>query len=438
LGLPVTLEQPVAVPWSLPTPALEPEPEQARLPGYRVIDGVFNHCANLLEVQSQSSLTTFYAVGNPVSVIRFTGSKPLDYLSNNIFVHGSNPPTRQDIELMVETYKSFLRALGPDLLGSPDLRNARFIVTTKRGADEFATIFETGGDKFGAIMLKLNAPAANCAGGPCLMADVFEEVIAPWVEPVAGKGRVYVIGDDLELLDPTRLAERFRCEVMRRPGRLQKNINNVERRLAQLQDRRLDSTRTVFINGLPRNEAEAVQTGYQRNQVRELQDMAAKMDELASQFSYRPTQPGFLPQDLQELFIRGQSDVVFIVAHSDKERIYINGVPVSVEEIKNYPDRFQQSSRPRICILLSCYGGNFGLEKGLLSKRGVASLAEVLVSKGYFDKVVAPRGEITPSQATLILRDYFSGKPIREIAPQHLRQLLQIAEAGRGTLPGAL
>jgi hypothetical protein len=36
----------------------------------------------------------------------------------------------------------------------------------------------------------------------------------------------------------------------------------------------------------------------------------------------------------------------------------------------------------------------------------------VLVGKGYFDKVVAPRGEITPGEVTLILKDYL--KPVRK------------------------
>jgi hypothetical protein len=53
----------------------------------------------------------------------------------------------------------------------------------------------------------------------------------------------------------------------------------------------------------------------------------------------------------------------------------------------------------------------------------------VLVGKGYFDKVVAPKGEITLSEAISILKDYFGGLSLQEIAPRLYPQLIQVAEA---------
>jgi hypothetical protein len=423
------LEGPIIEPSKPPAPAAASLPEQRPSTGYRVIDGVFIHCASLLETRRQTTLTPFNAVGNSVSVTRFTGATPLGYYSNSIFIHGSTSLSRQAEVRLYEGWKSFLRALGPDLLASPVLHHARFMVTTKSGRDEFVTIFEAEGAKFGATVIQLNAPAASCPDGGCTMADVFEDVIDLWLKPVAGGGRVYMIGDDLELLDAARLAERFGCEVVRRPGRMQKLINNVERRLSQLQNRRLGSMSTTYVNGLPRDEAEAVRAGYQRNQVGELQDAAAKMDELARKFMRWPKHTAPPPPDLRELLLKDDSDVVFIVAHSDVERIYINGEAVSVEDIKKYPDRFGQSTRPRVAILLSCYAGDFNLRKGWFFRRDVESLAEVLIGKGYFDKVVAPKGEITLSEAVSILKDYFGGMSLQEIAPRLYPQLIQVAEA---------
>lgn len=402
---------------------------------YRVIDNISVACAELLETQTKLTLTSFSASGHNIPIVAFRGLgvRPSLYYTNSIYVHGSNAATPQELTRLIKIYKSFIEALGPDLLADPSLRNARFITTAKIGSSEFVTVFEVRDGKFGGIVLKLNAPAAHCETDGCTMTDVFESAIGPWLAPISGSGRLYMIGDDLERVDPTKLALRFNCDVIRRNDRITKNIKDTEVRLAQLQDRKLEDAKTVYINGLPRNEAEAVRAGYQRNEVRGLQNVGLNLDELAKQFFNQRTLPSFLPQDLQELFTKGESDVVLIVAHSDKERIYINGTPVSIDEIKNYPARVTPSSRPRVVILLSCYGGNFRIEKGpWLLKRSIDSLAEVLVSKGYFDKVIAPRDEITPNQVTLILRDYFNGRLIRDIATEHYQQLLQIAEMRRG------
>lgn len=382
----------------------------------------------ILEPPKVVSLTSFTAGGHNIPVKQFRGA-PRSYYNNNIYIHHSNVATAQELDRLVEVNKSFIEALGPQLLGDPALRNARFITTAKSTSGEFVTIFEVKDGKFGGIAVKLDARTVRCESGDCTMVNLFNEAIGPWLQPVSGRGRLYMIGDDLDQIDPTEIARRFSCDVIRRSSRILKSIKDTESRLAQLQGRKLEAAKTVYINGVPRNEVEAVRVGYQRNEVRGLQRASTEIDNIAKQFFNRASLPTFLPQDLQRVLTSGDSDVVLIVAHSDKERIYLNGTPVSIDEIRGYPDRVTPSSRPRICVLLSCYGGDFRIEKGWwLTKRNIESLAEVLIRKGYFDKVVTPRGEITPDQVTPILRDYFSGRLIRDIAAEHYQQLLQIAE----------
>jgi hypothetical protein len=328
---------------------------------------------------------------------------------------------------------SFIKTLGPKLFSDGSLSNARFITTAKSGSDEFVTIFETRDGKFGGITLKLSARPPNCGPNDCTMKDVFDNGIGPWLEPIKGSGRLYIVGDDLEGINPTQLARTFNLDVIRRNDRILKDIRVTETRLAQIQSSKLDRSKTKYINGLPRNTAEAVQAGYQRSQVQELQEAAKKMDDIAKQF-FKENWPPISPQTLQELFVNSESDVVLIVAHSDRERIYLNGTLISIDDIAKYPDRLTQSTKPRVAILLTCYGSNFGIKKGILFKKDLNSLAEVLVMNGYFDKVVAPKGEIDLDQAASILGDYLSGRLIREIAAEHYEQLLQVAELYRQIL----
>ncbi len=442
LGLPPTpaadpLTNPLWTPGQ-PLPALEnlPVPDtlgqgQGEATDYKVINKISVVCAELLEPSNKLTLASIDIGGQSIPIISFRGLA-YPYYNNSIYIHHSNVASPEELTRMVEVNKSFIEALGPRLFDDPALNNARYITTAKSASGEFVTVFEVKNGKFGGAAMKLEAPVPSChsqAGG-CTMADALVDAIGPWLKPISeGGGRLYLVGDDLDLLDPTDLARRFNCEVLRRSPRIVKGIKETESRLAQLQTRRLEAEKTVYINGLPRNEVEAVNSKYQRIEVGVLQRAAADLDGVAKQFFDRQSLTPFLPRDLQELFTSGESDVVIIVAHADKERIYLNGTPVSIDEIKNYPDRTTPSSRPRVCILLSCHGANFRIEKGWwLSRREIESLAEVLVRKGYFDKVVAPRGEITAGGAVPILRDFFSGRLIREIAADHYQQLLQTAE----------
>lgn len=314
--------------------------------------------------RTRLTLTSLTTGRHKIPVVLFRGIKPARYHNNSIYIHGSNVTSPQELNRMIEVNRAFLKTLGPKLLDDPALRDARFITTAKSGADEYVTVYEVRGGKFGAIALKLNAAAAYCKTPGCTTTDVFNAAVWPWLLPVAGRGRLYMVGDDLQRIDPTELARRFDFDVIRRNDRIRKSLQFAEARQVALQDRRLESARTVLVNGLPRNEAEAVRSGYQRSEAKGLQNAGREIDRLAKQFFNGQSPPPFLPDELRELFLSGESDVVLIVAHSDKERIYINGTPVSVDEIKNYPARTTPSTCPRVCILLSCHAGDFGIEKG--------------------------------------------------------------------------
>src|SRR5882724_936370 len=275
---------------------LEPLPQD----DYRVIDKISIVCGELLESpkpDSRVTLATITAGTESIPIISFRGL-PYPYYSNTIYIHHSNVASLRDLDRMVEVNKSFIAALGPKLFDEPIYNNARFVTVAKSPAGEFATIFEVKGGKFGAIALKLETPAPHCKKPGGTMADALDDALGPWLAPIAGKGRLYLIGDDLDRIDPTELARRFNCDVIRRGSRSTKSLKDTEVRLAELQGRRLEAAKTIYINGLPRDEAEAVRSGYQRNEVGGLQRAGAEMDGIAKQFFNQARLSSSLPTDL--------------------------------------------------------------------------------------------------------------------------------------------
>jgi hypothetical protein len=360
---------------------------------YRIIEQLVIACGELLEGSRSDKLSSINLNQQIIPIFSFRG-RPNDYYSNSIYIHHSNVTNKNDLERIAEVNKAFLTSLGSDLVNEPKLHNARFITLTKTPSGEFVTVFDVKDRKFGALAVKLEAPSPHGKKPNATMAEALYEALEPWLAPIAGKGRLYLIGDDLDRVDPTQLAQRFNCDVIRRSSRVLKSLKETETRLAELESRRLNAAKMIYVNGLPRTEAEAVASGYQRSQAKELQRTAADMDEIAKRFFNNPSLPSYLPADLQNVFTNDDSDVVLILAHSDRERIFFNGKPITIEQLNAFPDRIKPSARPRICVLLSCNSGNLQTTKGWwLLRRNVDSLAELLVRKGYFDKVIAPRGE---------------------------------------------
>lgn len=411
-------------------PMSEAQTQKQQPETYQVVEKLSRYCDEIITnlADKRVELGKIGASGHQIPIIQYEGvHQPQPYYDNSIYIHTSTLIDAVGMDRLIQINESFIKALGPKLLSGSTLDQARFITTTKSGEQEFVTIFEVDKGNFGGITFNLNSRARFCTE-KCEMKEIFEEVIGPWLKPISGTGRLYIIGDELERLNPTQIAQDHDIDVIRRNHRIVKDLRDTESRLAQIQDRALESSRTVYVNGLPQNATDALKARFQRNEVPALKAAGLKLDAIARQFFKSENLKLLSAEELQDLFVKDESDVMLIVAHSDRERLYLNGAAISIDDIQKYPERISLSSRPRLAILVVCNGSNFGMTKGLLFKKDLTSLAEVLVKKNYFDKVVAPKGEIDLNQATNIVNDYFSGTLIRKIAAKHYGGLRQVAD----------
>jgi hypothetical protein len=221
--------------------------------------------------------------------------------------------------------------------------------------------------------------------------------------------RVYVFGDPLQSIDFRKLALDSGMELIVRPSTTMKDFHRTERRIAALRTRRLTRANTAIINATPATLREVQLMGDPSSSIdgwRKIrQDVETKLSE---NFSRRITTKAELLHELQF----GTSDVLFLVAHSDGDNIFIGGNKVALAEINALPAR--QSQTPRVAVLISCFAGKLPghaltfserIAKLMSGRRDKQYLAEILVNKGFFDQVLAPDGEITAESGVAHIQD---------------------------------
>lgn len=120
---------------------------------------------------------------------------------------------------------------------------------------------------------------------------------------------------------------------------------------------------------------------------------------------------------IQEI-IEGNSDVVLIVAHSDGFKLYIGKEEISIEEIRQWNSR-TSPVKNRKAVLLVCNAANVKMKTGLIFKRPVESLMELLLNKGYFETILAPDKELAVVEAIEIIRKIKANVPLHEICKSH-------------------
>ena len=92
--------------------------------------------------------------------------------------------------------------------------------------------------------------------------------------------------------------------------------------------------------------------------------------------------------------------------------LYLNGERMAVQDLKALPSRKTPSHRPRLAVLISCESGKpASKERGWyeLFKRQTEPLAQILVEKGFVDKVIAPDHNIGADESLTVLHRALDG-----------------------------
>jgi hypothetical protein len=215
-------------------------------------------------------------------------------------------------------------------------------------------------------------------------------------------GRIYIYGDDLRSIDFAQLAATAKRDLIRRSISTVKDFRLTDARLNEIAQRPLEPPTTLLVHGTPSSEAELESMGFPSASLPGWKRVREQIENrIQGKFERRIETKEELIKELSE----GNSDVLFVVAHSDGKSIYLGGQKLTIAELEKMPPRNISLDRPRVAVVISCFAGKFPYHpsRWRFFQKEVKSLAEVLVNKGYFDEVLAPSKEITGDESLGII-----------------------------------
>jgi hypothetical protein len=259
------------------------------------------------------------------------------------------------------------------------------------------------------------------------------ELLASRLKELAVKGTVFAFGDN----DGGTLEQASRkagLDFVRRGPSLKTDLLKSGQRNAELANCSIDPAQVSFLNGLPTSPDELDAMNFPPSGLEKWKDFHKGVeDRAAHRFGTRLTSKEELLQELRN----GSNDIVTIVAHNDGKTFFINGEKLTYRELDRLPQRISPSERPRLCILISCEAVKISDSEppSVLAfwRKNRESFAELLVRKGFVDRVFAPDHEIQYEETLRVLDHVKSAEKVRDLESLagwlHLAELLRKLES---------
>jgi hypothetical protein len=201
------------------------------------------------------------------------------------------------------------------------------------------------------------------------------------------------------------------CEVVRRARQVE-DLYALNTKLEILSRDKVLKNGFLVVNGIPEDERSFSSMGsFEGNHEDWLSYRDAISGLMANYRHVETTSWESLTAELTE----GESDVLFLFAHSNGSAdFFLGGHRVSLKDMEALPDRSQeQRRRPRLAVLFSCNTGRDPKTRwSLLDWRDgteVDQLAQILVRKGFVDKVLAPNHAFGPEEGIRVLQSLLQG-----------------------------
>lgn len=223
--------------------------------------------------------------------------------------------------------------------------------------------------------------------------------------------RVYVSGDALTSINLDESARAEDIELVHRDLSYQKPIAVTEQRLIPLQNRKLDPKTLTLVNGLPSTPEAVDALGPFAGDAEQWMQFRAKLDKATGHIA-RPAIS--TKEDFFRELTEGQDDILILVAHADGNTVYFDGKEITLEELQRLNNRTKPSTRPRLAILLSCNAGAQttsvpAWRRWFFSQKQSLSLANILVRKGFVDRVIAPNRTINARETVSTIQALLNG-----------------------------
>jgi hypothetical protein len=326
--------------------------------------------------------------------------------TNTIIMQDSDVPKSSDLTPFRKINEQFLESLPPREMQNLTHENVLYITTAKTNAgDEILTFFTVNGvGKFGHLVGDMHTITNSV--------EHDREAVDAYFRNMKKGGRVYVYGVDLKSIDLSEMAATHDLEVIRRGPTIVKDFLQTERQIQAMTGRKLVPETTSVLNGIPSTKEELQAMDKPSSSVGVWQTFrTAVEDKLADRFSNRI-------QTREELFNEltgGMNDVVFLVAHFDTKSLYFGEEKVAIDELEALENARSGTNRPRVAVLLICNAGTLSTGERSLFRRQVNSVGEILIKKGFFEKVIAPNHQIESAESLDVLTEYLtSGKVMQK------------------------
>jgi len=241
---------------------------------------------------------------------------------------------------------------------------------------------------------------------PAVGGTRLKELAAALQEKLAHGSHLYVYGDVPQSLALSSVVSRRSAKVVRRSKWTQHNILGLEERLQQLSSTPIDAKSTVIVNALPATKEDTASFGPLAGNSETWIDFHQRVSDLIDTTATSSVEPDKLFSELND----GQKNVVFIVAHSTGLKLFLGSRAISIADLRKLDARADKSAPPRMAVLLIC---NAGEEKTpprwSFFHKDLPNLADTLLSKRFFDVVIAPDHPIQADETVDILQRLSSG-----------------------------
>jgi hypothetical protein len=294
---------------------------------------------------------------------------------------------------------------------NPGLLQSDIIIVTgahMRDGSEIVTLFDLRDSaKTGALHGQASRVSSQSQGWE--MEKRLRDKLPLAVFSASSRRRVYYYGDELQYFSIRKTVEARSHEFLRRCLTPLVDLFTTDKRLKQLENRNLMEDTLTVVNGLPDSPDLVASMG---TWVGDPADWLGFRRRVVETLSGRKAQMVTTREDFISELTQGENDVIVLVAHSTGAYVYLNDERMSIEDLKALHPRGTPSRRPRLAVLVSCETGRqTSQEPGWRSwfKKQTAPLAQILVEKGYVDKVVAPDHNIGVEESLIVLQRALEG-----------------------------
>ena len=291
-----------------------------------------------------------------------------------------------------ESRPAGLPAIGTqDLPSNPESSKAVSIARLADGTEIF-TVFEVGNRSRRAKSFIIGSKYRADAKG-------LENALA-------GTRRVYRYGPTPRQFDLSSFVRTQRTEEIRRTTYTSKFLPDLELSLDEIDKRTLKAESAVLLNGLPSTKESAAKLGIMSGDPDAWVEFHRDVNTLLA----GNTRNALLTKaEFDAHLVNGNSDVIVMVAHADGIRIFLNDKIVTLDDISKLPNRKDIRKSPRIAVIVSCDAGAAMKSSSLFFKKDIPNFAEVLLSKGFVDVVIAPDHKIRKDEVLDVIRQLPKG-----------------------------